>query len=392
MGCCSSKPAEEVAINNEQKQNKSVPVESPPVSVTNEPKVETEDLTTNVVEEVPEPVEQDPPIEEDRITESRVVRSISDIYTLGETLGEGAFSVVRAATEKETGNTFAVKQITKSHLSAEDRAALRDEITILKLMDQPHIIRLYGVFDDANYYYLATERMNGGELFDRIVSKTFYNEKEARDLCKTLFEVVDYLQRHRIAHRDLKPENLLLINRTDDSSIKLADFGFAKKCPDEYSLRTQCGTPGYVAPEVLEGIPYGCQSDMWSIGVISYILLGGYPPFLEVKENQRELFRKIRKGQYKFHEEYWGEVSKEAKDLIASLLITDPKKRLKPSDALQHPWIKFDDSYLEGKDLGVNLAELKKFNAKRKFRAAVKAVVIVSKFQSLGSNLQDNLD
>jgi calcium/calmodulin-dependent protein kinase (CaM kinase) II/calcium/calmodulin-dependent protein kinase I len=140
----------------------------------------------------------------------------------------------------------------------------------------------------------------------------------------------------------------------------------------DLSLKTQCGTPGYVAPEILEGVPYGTKVDMWSLGVIIYILLGGYPPFVE--KNQRELFRKIRRGEYEFHDEYWASVSHEAKDLISSLLTVNPRRRLDAAGALQNHWVNESDEVLEGKGLEINLQELKKFNAKRKFKASVHAV------------------
>ena len=160
----------------------------------------------------------------------------------------------------------------------------------------------------------------------------------------------------------------------DDSQLKIADFGFAKRlgAGGEESLTTQCGTPGYVAPEILEGVPYGTQSDMWSIGVIIYILLGGYPPFIE--QDQKKLFYRIRKGNYEFHDEYWGSVSKDAKSLISSMLTVDPKKRITAKDALGNSWINGSDAKLAAMDLGKNLEEFKKFNAKRKFKAAVKGV------------------
>ena len=214
--------------------------------------------------------------------------------------------------------------------------------------------------------------MKGGELFDRIVSKSFYNEKEARDVCTILFEAIGYCHSKSVAHRDLKPENLLLQSEDNDSAIKIADFGFAKRVLTPNSLTTQCGTPGYVAPEILEGVAYDTKSDMWSLGVIIYILLGGYPPFIE--QNQRELFRKIRKGQYEFHEEYWGGVSKDAKDLISSLLTVDPAKRISAKEALEHKWMLTDGKKLAAQDLGTNLAEFKKYNARRKFKGAVNAV------------------
>ena len=269
--------------------------------------------------------------------------------------------------------------MTKSKLTKEDEIALKDEIQVLKELQHQHIIRLYDVYEEKDFWYLVTEKMLGGELFDRIVSKSFYNEKEARDVCKILFEAIGYCHSHSVAHRDLKPENLLLRSEDNDSEIKIADFGFAKKVLTPNSLTTQCGTPGYVAPEILEGVAYDTKSDMWSLGVIVYILLGGYPPFIE--QNQRELFRKIRKGQYEFHEEYWGSVSDDAKDLISSLLTVQPAKRLSAEEALQHKWMVKDASVLAGQDLGTNLTELRKYNAKRKFKAAVNAVSVDLSFE-----------
>lgn len=184
--------------------------------------------------------------------------------------------------------------------------------------------------------------------------------------------------------------NPVFQSKSNDSFIKLADFGFAKKCLAPKSLVTQCGTPGYVAPEILEGVPYDMQADMWSLGVIVYILLGGYPPFIE--KNQRELFRKIRKGQYEFHAEYWGQVSKPAKDLIRSLLTVDPSKRYSSKDALRDAWINAGASDLQQIDLGTNLEKFKAFNAKRKFKAAVTSVMAANKLTSLGVNFKKDLE
>mmetsp|Transcript_29921 Transcript_29921/g.88966 ORF Transcript_29921/g.88966 Transcript_29921/m.88966 type:complete len:519 (-) Transcript_29921:688-2244(-) len=303
-------------------------------------------------------------------------------YKLGKSLGEGAFSVVKEGTHKKAGSVFAIKVVTKSKLTEEDAVALKDEISILKELKHPNIIHLYEVYEEPQYYYLVTEIVRGGELFDRVVSKSYYNEKEARDVCKILLGALAYCHENSVAHRDLKPENLLLLSDRNDTDIKLADFGFAKKVSSDACLSTQCGTPGYVAPEILEGVKYGVKSDMWSIGVIVYILLGGYPPFIE--ENQRDLFRKIRKGQFEFHVEYWGQVSKGAKDLISALITVDPKKRLSAKEALQNSWITGSDASLEGKDLGKNLEAMKTFNAKRKFKAAVKGVVATQKIKSFG--------
>jgi calcium/calmodulin-dependent protein kinase I len=306
-----------------------------------------------------------------------------ELYRLKGVLGTGAFSTVREGFHRSsTTISFAVKCINRKKLSEEDEAALLDEVSILKEMKHDHIIRLFDFFEEPATYYLVMERMRGGELFDRIVAKAYYNEKEARDTCKIVLEAVCYCHENHVAHRDLKPENLLLLSDVDDSAVKIADFGFAKKVYEPNSLTTQCGTPGYVAPEILEGTAYDQRADMWSVGVILYILLGGYPPFIE--STQRDLFRKIRKGDYEFHEEYWGTVSSEAKELISSLLTVDRTVRLTADEALENAWILGDDAKLAQRDLGDNLHKLRNFNGKRKFRAAVSTVLAVNKLNLVG--------
>lgn len=287
-------------------------------------------------------------------------------------LGEGAYSIVKEAQSRKTGGSFAVKIVTRANLEVEDEEALLDEIDILQSLNHINIIKLYDVYCEEFYYYLVTERMRGGELFDRIVEKESYNEKEAKNVCKILFGAIEYCHSQKIAHRDLKPENLLLVNDRDDTQIKIADFGFAKRVKGRYYLSTQCGTPGYVAPEILEGIRYGIQVDMWSLGVIIYILLGGYPPFAE--DRKKDLYRKVRNAEYEFHPKYWRHISKDVKDLIRHLLIANPDKRFTAKDALQHRWIVGHDDNLERKDLKPSLDMLKEFNKGRKFKGAVKAV------------------
>lgn len=314
-----------------------------------------------------------------------------ELYRMKGVLGSGAFSTVRDGYHKsDPGKNFAIKCVDRDKLTEEDAIALIEEVAILKEFDHEHIICLYDFFEESRMYYLVMEQMSGGELFDRIVEKAYYNEKEARDVCKILLKAVGYCHENSVAHRDLKPENLLLVSRGDDARVKIADFGFAKRVTEPKSLSTQCGTPGYVAPEILEGHLYDTKADMWSIGVILYILLGGYPPFIE--NDQRKLFRKIRKGDYEFHDEYWGAISKEAKTLIGSLLTVKPSNRLSAWEALQNSWITEDEDKLAGRDLGANLSEFKKFNAKRKFKAAVKSVVAVNKLASLGIDFQKHLE
>lgn len=325
-----------------------------------------------------------------KMIQSKDRKSFARTYTTGKSLGVGAYSVVKECTHRKTKVVYAAKDVLKSKLSVDDDVALKDEIEILQTLQHDNIIHLKDHFEERNHYYLVTELMSGGELFDRIVAKTFYNEKEARDLCKTVFEAIAFCHRHNIAHRDLKPENLLLQSKTDDRAVKLADFGFAKRVTSAECLTTQCGTPGYVAPEVLFKIPYGTKADMWSLGVITYILIGGYPPFME--QNQKELFKKIKRGQYEFHAEYWGQTSKEAQNLITSLLTVDPRKRLTAEQALNDPWVTGNDDVLSTMDLGTNLDKFKQYNAKRKLRHAILTLMATNKMTSLGYKFRQNLE
>jgi calcium/calmodulin-dependent protein kinase I len=344
---------------------------APPVAAA----ASTEDEADTVFSEMSYPNETPEPSSKSGIR-------FNELYRLKGVLGTGAFSTVREGYHRTNSSIgYAVKCINRKKLSEEDEAALLDEVSILKELKHQHIIRLFDFFEEASTYYLVMERMRGGELFDRIVAKAYYNEKEARDTCKIVLEAVKYCHDNHVAHRDLKPENLLLLSDVEDSQVKIADFGFAKKVYSPNSLTTQCGTPGYVAPEILEGTAYDERADMWSVGVILYILLGGYPPFIE--STQRDLFRKIRKGEYEFHEEYWGTVSADAKELISSLLTVSCTNRLTASEALENAWICGDDAVLSGKNLGANLEKLRNFNGKRKFRAAVSAIIAANKLNFL---------
>lgn len=174
--------------------------------------------------------------------------------------------MVKKATHKSTGQPYAIKIVNRSSLNKDMEVALNGEISILKELKHEHIMQLDNVVVTINHYYLVAEYLEGGELFDRIVDKSSYTESEARDVCNILFCALAYCHNHEIVHRDLKPENLLLQNKHSDSEIKIADFGFAKQAKDDHSLSTMCGTPGYVAPEILRRERYGTKADMWSMG------------------------------------------------------------------------------------------------------------------------------
>lgn len=211
-------------------------------------------------------------------------------------------------------------------------------------------------------------------MFDRIVSKTHYTEKEARDLIKLFLETMAYMHEAGIVHRDLKPENLLLTSTDNDADIKVCDFGFAKRVADLSPDETACGTPGYVAPEILRGDSYGCEVDIWSMGVICYVLLSGYPPFYD--DDQRKLFKKIKDGRYYFHDEYWSSISKDAMDLIRKMLCVNQKERWSARQLLRHRWMIALDSQLSSRSLAQSIAVMKKFNIRRRFKAAADAVIV----------------
>uniref|UniRef100_A0A7S3XZF5 Protein kinase domain-containing protein n=2 Tax=Heterosigma akashiwo TaxID=2829 RepID=A0A7S3XZF5_HETAK len=306
-------------------------------------------------------------------------RTFASCYQLGDELGTGAYSKVKKCTDKSNGKEWAAKIVNRAQLQPEDAQALEDEIKIMKELDHEHVIKLADVFNEGAQTILVLELVVGGELFDRIVQKEKYTEKEARDLVALLLRTLDYLHTHDIVHRDLKPENLLLTSREDDANIKIADFGFARHISEVREMEEACGTPGYVAPEILRGLKYSGKADLWSAGVITYILLGGYPPFYD--EDQDQLFRKIRRGQYQFHAPYWDHVSEEARDLISQMLVVNHKQRQSAAELLRHPWIVAADADLAGKDLAPTLTEFRKFNARRKLRAAMETVIALNRFR-----------
>merc|ERR1711865_378054 len=225
------------------------------------------------------------------------------------------------------------------------------------------------------------EKMCGGELYDRIIMKESYNENEARNVSETLIAALGYCHSRRVAHRDLKPANLLMTDPEDDASIKIADFGFAKRVRKPKPLSTKCGTPQYVAPEVLAGKLYDTQADMWSIGIIIFTLLAGHPPF--ENDNLKALVKLIKKGEFEFEPHLWEHHSAQSKEFIRNMLQVDPDKRFDARKALMSDWIDADDDVLQEIDLSDVLKVFKKFNAKRKFKAAVNAVVAAKKMQLL---------
>jgi len=257
-------------------------------------------------------------------------------YDIGKVLGRGAFSVVYEAKKKDANDNFAVKVIRKDAVRMDQQRRLDLEVQILKSMHHPNIIPLYDIIETKSYLYLVMELVEGGELFERIVARGYYTEKEASKLIKNVLNAIAYLHQNMIAHRDLKPENLLL-KQGDDTHVMISDFGLSKVLGDSSMAFTACGTPYYVAPEVLTGGGYGKEVDLWSIGVITYFLLAGFPPFMG--ESLRDIVEQIIVANYEFPAPYFDAVSATGKDFIRKLLVVDKNARLNVRQALAHPWI-----------------------------------------------------
>jgi len=271
------------------------------------------------------------------------------------------FSIVKLGVNKKSGEKVAVKIIDKKAAATEqDEKRLKTEVEILKKVNHPNIVCLKDMFETNEKLYLVMELVTGGELFDKIVEKGQYSEKDASVIVKKMLSAVEYLHSVKIAHRDLKPENLLL-KAGNDTDVMLSDFGLSKIIGVESMMETACGTPYYVAPEVLSATGYDKEVDLWSVGVITYLLLCGFPPFYG--ETLPEVFEQIMKAEYDFPEPYWTEISKEAKDLIGKLLVVDASKRLTATQALKHPWVEHGGP---DKKLNIKTERAQQFSSQRK--------------------------
>jgi len=290
---------------------------------------------------------------------------VDDYYDIKGELGRGGMSIVREGIDKKSGERWALKDIDKSIV--DDLSVLQREIDIMKKLSHKNVLQLREVFETTDKICLVTELVSGGELFEKIVEVGSYTEPDAANLVRQVVEGVAYLHQNGVAHRDLKPENLLVGGANEDE-IKIADFGLSKSfgAGPEGRLETSCGTPDYVAPEVLRGEVYDHSVDLWSVGVITYILLCGFPPFWG--ESQGELFDKILSVSFDFPDPEWTNVSADAKDFIGHLLVKDPAERFTAKQCLEHPWLKTGKPAANGKQMRSleSVRNLQKYNDKRK--------------------------
>ncbi|NWI85345.1 KPSH1 kinase, partial [Pitta sordida] len=258
-------------------------------------------------------------------------------YDIKALIGRGSFSRVVRVEHKATKQPYAIKMIETKY--REGREVCESELSVLRRVRHTNIIQLIEVFETQDRVYMVMELATGGELFDRIIAKGSFTERDATRVLQMVLDGVRYLHTLGITHRDLKPENLLYYHPGTDSKIMITDFGLAsaRKKGDDCLMKTTCGTPEYIAPEILVRKPYTNSVDMWALGVISYILLSGTMPFED--DNRTRLYRQILKGKYSYSGEPWPSVSNLAKDFIDRLLTVDPSDRMTALQALKHPWV-----------------------------------------------------
>ncbi|KAF5447782.1 hypothetical protein F2P56_033305 [Juglans regia] len=301
-------------------------------------------------------------------------RDITEQYDLGRELGRGEFGVTYLCTDVSSGEKFACKSISKKKLrTLVDIEDVRREVEIMKhLPKHPNIVTLKDTFEDDQAVHIVMELCEGGELFDRIVARGHYSERAAAGVMKTIVEVVQMCHTQGVMHRDLKPENFLFSNKKETSPLKAIDFGLSVFFRPGEQFNEIVGSPYYMAPEVLKR-NYGPEVDVWSAGVILYILLCGVPPFWA--ETEQGVAQAIIRSVIDFKRDPWPKVSDTAKDLVKKMLDPDPKRRLTAQEVLDHPWLQ-NAKKASNVPLGETVkARLKQFSVMNKLKKRALRVV-----------------
>ncbi|XP_071115765.1 death-associated protein kinase 1-like [Haliotis cracherodii] len=320
---------------------------------------------------------------------------IEDSYEIGEEIGSGHFAVVRKCSHRLTVVEYAAKFIRKRRGGGRRGAKMEDiqkEIDLLQEIDHSNIISLYDVYETKTEVILVLELVSGGELFDYISEKDHLGEEEASAFIKQILEGVQHLHNKNIAHLDLKPENIMMLN-SNSQDIKLIDFGLAQKIRPMDEHRAMMGTAEFVAPEVVSYEPLSLATDMWSVGVITYILLSGASPFLG--DHQQETYHNITAVNYTFDEEYFSQTSELAKDFIRKLFVKNTRKRATVEECLAHPWIKPQEKQQENarRSAVINIDNFKAFMARKRWKQSMQAVRICNKLsRSMLRKSVDTLD
>jgi len=346
--------------------------------------VDNQNLSTKSGEAIENEEHEDSVLVADALSDVRVGYHVDP-----REIGHGHYGVVRRCMHRQTGEWYAIKSIRKSKVARVD--VLRRETQILREVDHPNIIRLIEVHEDVKYLHLITELYTGGELYDRINAKAqslegCFSETDASKLVRSILGAIAYCHDvKQIVHRDLKPENFLFESERDDADIKIIDFGLSRHETQFGVMNTRVGTPYYVAPEVLKK-EYTKSCDIWSIGVICYILLCGYPPFYG--DSDRQIFDSVRSGYFDFPSPEWDNISDNAKDFVCYLLQKDPSQRPTADQALDHNWIKsqYSSTVQHGSQ---RCGKFRKFMGLKKLKKAALGYIATNLTQTEIGNLGD---
>ena len=299
----------------------------------------------------------------------KVEGKITDKYDVIKEIGSGGYSRCLLVKNKLTNQSFACKELVKKNVS--DYEGLMREVNLMIKLDHPNIIKLYEYYEDEKKIYLIMELCTGGELFDKIIENTEkgkqFTEKQAANIFKQMMSAVNYCHKNGIVHRDLKPENLLYFDKSENSPIKVIDFGMSKRFDHNKLMSEKVGTAYYISPEVIKG-KYDEKCDIWSAGVILYILICGYPCFNG--EDDREILIAIQKGKIRFPSPEWDDVSDDVKNLILRMCCP-PEKRLNAEEVLNESWVKDNALDSSKNTIPKNINGFKEYARSNKFRKAV---------------------
>ncbi|KAL6992788.1 Calcium-dependent protein kinase 19 [Sarracenia purpurea var. burkii] len=301
-------------------------------------------------------------------------QDIKSHYSLAKELGRGQFGVTYLCTENSTGHSYACKSILKRKLhSKNDKEDVKREIQIMQhLSGHANIVEFKGAYEDRQSVHVVMELCAGGELFDRIIAQGHYSERAAASICRSIVNVVHICHFMGVMHRDLKPENFLLSSKEEGAMLKATDFGLSVFIEEGKVYRDVVGSAYYVAPEVLRR-SYGKEIDVWSAGVILYVLLSGVPPFWA--ETEKGIFDAILEGEIDFDSQPWPSISNSAKDLVRKMLTQDPKKRITSAQVLDHPWIREDGEASDKPIDSAVLSRMKQFRAMNKLKKLALKVI-----------------
>ena len=316
-------------------------------------------------------------------------------------LGKGGYGEVHLVKHKRTMAFAAAKVLDKTRMVESDIDAVKQEVMVMRKLQHPCLARFIDFFDEKNKMIIVMEYLEGGALFDRIVTRKHYSELIARDLIYVFLTGLKQCHDQNIIHRDLKPENLILASQMNDTDVKIADFGLSVPVNAETinSRSKACGTPAYLAPEMIQAAmgqlkdgAYGKEIDLWAVGCLAYILLAGYPPFIpdHGDPQNKKMYRAILKGDYDMETPEIKNVSNDAKHLIRGLLCIDPKERLSVDQAIAHPWVQKARSELAGQNLDKNMKKFRAFHGRQKFRAAVKGIIAAKRFKEVLAKLAES--